>query len=104
MLHSSIYVPYQQHYDSEVNLFCIFALYNAVWNSLGRGGILPTVGGYLLYKRKSSELWLLHILESLVEVFLKKLEILYFHINIYIFVDKFHCRQLKKVSDKFISP
>jgi len=47
VLHSSIYVPYQQHYHSEVNLFCIFALYNAVWNKL-EVEILPTVGGYLL--------------------------------------------------------
>jgi hypothetical protein len=40
------------------------------------GEILPTAGGYLIYKRKSSELWLVHILEPLVEVFLKKLETL----------------------------
>jgi len=34
MLHSLTDVPYQQHYHSEVNLFCIFQLYNAVWNNL----------------------------------------------------------------------
>jgi hypothetical protein len=33
--------------------------------------ILPTIGGYLLYKSKSLELWLMHILETLVEDFLK---------------------------------
>jgi hypothetical protein len=46
--------------------------YGIIW----WGKILPTVGRYLLYKRKSAALWLLHILEPLVEVFLKKLEIL----------------------------
>jgi len=76
MLCCSIDVPYQQHYHSEVNLFCIFPLYNAVWNNLIGGGNLPTVGGYLLYERKSSELWLVHIREPLIELFLKKLEIL----------------------------
>jgi hypothetical protein len=40
------------------------------------GEILPTAGRYFHYKRKSSELWLVHILELHVEIYLKKLEIL----------------------------
>jgi hypothetical protein len=53
----------------------------------GGGGILPKVRGYLLYKRKSSELWLLHILETVVEAFLKKNRDFYqSHVNIYIFL------------------
>jgi hypothetical protein len=35
------------------------------------GVILPTAGRYLLYKRKSSELWLVYILELHVEVYIK---------------------------------
>jgi hypothetical protein len=33
--------------------------------------ILPKAEGYIIYKRKSPDLWLVHILEPLVEVFLK---------------------------------
>jgi len=36
-----------------------------VW---GGGGILPAIEGYLLHETKSSELWLVHILEPLVDV------------------------------------
>jgi hypothetical protein len=35
------------------------------------GEIRPTAGRYLHYKRKSSELWLVHILELHAEVYLK---------------------------------
>jgi hypothetical protein len=35
------------------------------------GEILPTAGRYLHHKRKSSELWLVHILELNVEICLK---------------------------------
>jgi hypothetical protein len=35
------------------------------------GVTLPTVGRYSLYKRKSSELWLVHIAELSVEVSFK---------------------------------
>jgi hypothetical protein len=35
------------------------------------GEIRPTAGRYLHYKRKSTELWLVHILELHAEVYLK---------------------------------
>ena len=35
MLRSSIDDPYHHHYHNEVNLFCIFPLYNAEWNNFG---------------------------------------------------------------------
>jgi len=77
--------------------------YGIIWGWRGWGNSSNSRRIFTL-KKNSSELWLLHIQEPLVEVFLKKLEILYFHIHIYIFIDKFHSRQLKKDSDKFISP
>jgi len=74
MLRSSLDDPYHHHYHTEVNSFCIFPLYNAEWIFLGGEGgvegILPTAGGHLLYKRKPSELCLVHVLEALVDVFL----------------------------------
>jgi len=43
--------------------------YGIIWLE-GGVGVLPAVGGYLLHEIKSSELWLVHILEPLVDVFL----------------------------------
>jgi hypothetical protein len=40
-------------------------------NGIMWGKVLPKVGAYIIYKRKSPELRLVHILEPLVKFFLK---------------------------------
>jgi len=52
-----------------MNLLCI--LHSVVkYGIIFEGVNLPTVGRFSLHKRKSSELWLVHNPEPLVEVYL----------------------------------
>jgi hypothetical protein len=58
------------------NINTLKSIYCAYFHSIIQygiilGEILPTAGRYLHYKRKSSELWLVHILDLHVEIYLK---------------------------------
>jgi hypothetical protein len=62
----------------EASLLC--AQYGIIFG----GEIRPKAGRYLHYKRKSSELWFVHVLELHAEVYLKKnWRFCLFHANIY---------------------
>jgi len=55
--------------NSEINLLCILSFYYNIRKNFG-GVTLPTVGRFSLYKRKLSELWLMHNPERHVLVYI----------------------------------
>jgi hypothetical protein len=72
-----------------VNQNTLKSIYFAYFHSIVKYGIIfgvihPTAGRSSLYKRKSSELWLGHILELHVEDYLKTHKFYQFQANIYI--------------------
>ena len=70
--------------NNEINLLNIILFYYNIGNNFeGGGATLPTVGRFSLYKRKLSELWMVHNPEPHVLVYLKNYIFYFFHSSIY---------------------
>jgi hypothetical protein len=63
----SSWVAGKSDINTQINLLCMLSFYYKIWNNF-EGVTLPAVGRFSVCERKSSELWLLHNPEPLVEV------------------------------------